>query len=103
MKLVRMVMDLEAKVDYLLTEIQELKMHAYALEDQNEQLREKLFAKQEEGVAFENLAKLYEEGFHICHAHFGQFRAKEEDCLFCLDFIRKDGVGRGGKGDEGTA
>lgn len=81
----------------LLTEIQELKMHAFALEDQNQQLREKLFAQEGEGegAAYENLAKLYEEGFHVCHAHFGQFRSKEEDCLFCLNFIYKDGTERG--------
>lgn len=102
MKLVRMVMDLETKMNALLVEMQELKMHAFALEDQNQQLREKLFAKEREGKAYDNLAKLYEEGFHICHAHFGQFRAKGEDCLFCLNFIYKDGTERGSKGDGGS-
>lgn len=93
-KVLQTVMGLETKLKALLEEVQELKMYAYALEDQNEQLRAKLYAQKEEGTAFENLANLYEEGFHVCHARFGHFRAQAEDCLFCLSFLRKDGSER---------
>lgn len=89
-RVLQMVRELEAKLKMLLEEIQELKMYAYALEDQNEQLRAKLYAQQEQGTAYDNLAKLYEEGFHVCHAHFGRFRSQKEDCLFCLSFLRQD-------------
>lgn len=34
----------------------------------------------------EYFAKLYHEGFHICHDVFGKHR-KGEDCIFCLNVL----------------
>ena len=39
-------------------------------------------------TAQENLARIYEEGFHVCHIYFG--KGRRGDCIFCVACLNND-------------
>ncbi|MCL2496914.1 MAG: initiation control protein YabA [Clostridiales bacterium] len=79
----------EEKLAALLEEARQLSERVAQMERQNQQLQESHVRSSYDSGGLSALQDLYNEGFHVCHAHFAESR--EEDCLFCLSLLYRSG------------
>jgi len=89
MSLYREVREWQQKLVDLMEYGEELAQRVQDLERQNINLKQRLVDQDYQSNGFEALTGLYDEGFHICPANFGQSR--DDDCLFCLNFLLHKG------------
>lgn len=87
------VQELKMIIRELILEVGELKERVAYLEKDLLKDPEKIelplsYSRKIEGEAYDNLGRLYNEGYHVCPMAFGQHR--EGDCLFCIAFMEKE-------------
>lgn len=85
--------ELKSIIRDLIIEVGELRERVDRLENKPEPLppdRPRLFSPplSIEGEGYENLGRIYQEGYHVCPHAFGVPR--EAGCLFCLAFLEKE-------------
>ncbi|MCY0887821.1 MAG: DNA replication initiation control protein YabA [Alicyclobacillaceae bacterium] len=88
------VANMEERIGELYVELGSLKQQILVLIEENQRLQreqERLLQSDpsvsgDSSETHRNLKRIYEDGFHICHVHYGSLRTDGE-CLFCMSFL----------------
>jgi len=82
----------EQRLREMAEEAVELQARVAELERHNQILQKELEeASRAVGSGFSPLTKLYDEGFHVCHASYASPRDLHEDCPWCLSLLHHRG------------
>jgi regulator of replication initiation timing len=86
----RTIRELAAIVRELILEVGDMKERINALESKiiKEDERQIPYPLLLQGESYENLGRIYQQGFHVCPEAYGQPR--QADCLFCIAFLQKE-------------
>ena len=97
-EIVSLLARFQENIQVLNSDFQTVKDSVYSIYKENEKLKQEnrklkrlVFEKKREkdvGPGHDNLLKLYQKGFHVCHLNFGDTR--EGDCLFCMGVLNNN-------------
>lgn len=84
-----------AEVEAIKKHLQDLVAENTNLRLENDKLRERLgqVETQTSGKPqghVDNLERIYDDGFHVCNVFYGQRRANDDPCAFCIELLYRD-------------
>lgn len=84
------ISELEAKLKAMQDELATIRHYVERMEQDNTSMQTIIRNKNLQISGKANLLALFEAGFHVCSAHFGEMR--EGDCLFCASLLDKEAL-----------
>ena len=84
------ISELEAKLKAMEDELATIRHYVDRMEQDNTSMQTIIRNKNLQISGKANLLALFEAGFHVCSAHFGEMR--EGDCLFCASLLDKEAL-----------
>lgn len=82
--------ELEAKIKAMAEELETIRHYVERMEQDNASMEAIIRNKNLRTSGKANLLALFDAGFHVCSAHFGEMR--DGDCLFCASLLDKDAM-----------
>lgn len=78
------------QVQELVEENARLRLENQKLQEMIAQLQPQPEATGRHKASKEHLEVIYNEGFHICNAFYGQSRESGDDCIFCMELLDRE-------------